>query len=76
MPHDVEVEGNVFLMEGAKYEKYSLGKAENIVIDGQLVPETKGERPAPPPLPLLIPMDVEGKLGVDKRNRLSKSPLQ
>ena len=72
MPHDIEVEGNVFLMEGAKYEKYSLGKAENIVIDGTLVPETKAERPAPLPLPLLVPMDAEGELNISEREPMSK----
>lgn len=73
LPHDIEVEGNVFLMEGAKYEKCSSGKAENIVIDGQLVPETKADRPAPLPLPLLIPMGAEGKLGIGHRKRVSNS---
>jgi len=74
MPHDIEVAGNIFLMEGAKYKKCSVGKAENIVIDGQLVPETRVERPAPAPLPLLVPMDAEGKLGIGKRKAVSSPP--
>ncbi len=66
MPHDIKVEGNVFLMEDAEYEKYSIGKAENVMIDGKLIPETRADRPAHP-LPLLVPMDAEGKLGVNHR---------
>ena len=54
MPHDIEVEGNIFLMEGTKYEKCSVGKAENIIIDGEIIPETKADRPAPSPLPRLV----------------------
>ena len=72
MPRDIRVERNVFLKEGAKYEKYSLGKAENIVIEGELVPKTKATRPAPPPLPLLVPMDAQGKLGISKRKPAPK----
>ena len=67
MPHDIRVERNVFLKEGAKYETYSLGKAENILIEGELAPKTKAKRPAPPPLPLLVPMNSAGKLGIGKR---------
>jgi len=72
MPHDIRVERNVFLTEGANYERYSLGKAENAVIEGELVPKTKANRPAPPPLPLLVPMDAEGKLGISKRQPAPK----
>jgi len=73
MPHDVEVRDNVFLMpEGAKYEKCAVGKAENIVIDGRLVAETRADRPAPPPLLRLVPMDAEGKLGTGRPRSLSK----
>jgi len=72
MPHDIEVEGNVFLMEDAKYEEYSVGKAENIVIDGELVPETKADRMAPPPLPLLVPMDAEEELQISEREPVAK----
>ena len=73
MPHDIQVEGNAFLMpEGAEYEKCRLGKAENIVVDGELVPETRAQRQAPPPLPLLVPMDAERKLGIDKRKPAAK----
>lgn len=68
MPHDVEVAENVFLMpENVRYEKCSLGKAENIVIDGKLAPETRTQQPSPPPLPLLVPMDADRKLGISRR---------
>ena len=63
MPHDIEVKGNVFQMkEGVEYEKVQVGKAENIVIDGKLVPETKVERPALPPIPRLQEMGEDGVL--------------
>lgn len=65
--HHIQVEDNVFLMEGAKCEKYSIGKAENIVIDDELVPETKADRPAPPSFPLLVPMDLEGEIKIGER---------
>ena len=75
MPHDIVVESNVFSTEGAKYEKVHLDKAENIVVDGRLIPETKAERPAPQPIPLLTPMDAEGKLGISRRaESLKPSP--
>ena len=67
MPHDIRVEGNTYVAEGAKYEKHSVGKAENVTLDGQLVPSTNAERPAPPPLPQLVPMDAEGRLGIRER---------
>lgn len=69
MPHSIKIENNVFAAEGAKYEKCSIGKAENIVIDGELVPKTKTDRPAPP-LPLIVPMNAEGKLEIGKREQL------
>ena len=73
MPHDVEVAENVFLMpENVKYEKCSLGKAENILIDGRLIAETKAPRRAQSPMPLLVPMDVDGKLGISRRKSVSK----
>ena len=76
MPHDIEAKGNVFLMpENVKYEKCSRGKAENVVIDGKLVSETRVRRPAPPPLPLLVPMDADGKLGIRQRKPASKPPF-
>jgi len=62
MPHNIEIEDNVFLMkEGIKYEKYSLGKAENITIDGKLAPKTRAERP-PLPIPRLQEMGEDGIL--------------
>jgi parallel beta helix pectate lyase-like protein len=72
MPHDIKVEDNVFLTQDAKYETYSIGKAENIIINGRLVAKTKVRRPAPGPLPLLMPMDVEGKLGIGRRKPVAK----
>ena len=63
MPRDIQVEDNVFVMdEGVKYEACRVGKAENIVVDGELVPETEIERPTPRPLPRLVPMDTDGKI--------------
>jgi hypothetical protein len=62
MPHNIEIEDNVFLMkEGIKYEKYSLGKAENITIDGRLAPETRVKRPLLP-IPQLQEMGEDGIL--------------
>ena len=73
MPHDVIVRDNDFVMkEGVKYEKCSVGKAENIVVDGKLIPETKTNRPAPGAIPLLTPMDAKGKLGRGSRRSGSK----
>jgi len=73
MPHDIQVEGNVLLMpEGVKCDKCSLGKAENILIDGKLIAETKAPHRAQSPMPLLLPMDAEGRLGISKRKSVSK----
>jgi hypothetical protein len=63
MPHDIQVAGNTFedvgdhvfaegvLAESAEHKniaKYRLGKAENVTVEGKLVPETKAVgRPAP-----------------------------
>ena len=69
MPHNIDIENNVFLMkEGAKYEKYSLGKAENITIDGKLIPTTVVERPLLP-IPMLQEMDEDGILRWQKDRR-------
>jgi len=62
MPHNIQIKDNVFLIkEGVKYEKYSLGKAENITIDDKLVPKTRVERP-PLPIPQLQEMGEDGIL--------------
>jgi len=62
MPHNVRVEDNVFDMKpGVTYQKCKVGKAENITIDGKLVPETKTSRP-PPPMPALREMSEDGIL--------------
>jgi len=68
MPNHIWIYDNTFIMpEGAKFERYRIGKAENIFIDGKLVPKTKSDRPAPKTMPLLIPMDATGKLGIGER---------
>ena len=73
MPHDIQVEGSVLLMpEGVKCDKCSLGKAENTLIDGKLIAETKAPHRAQSPMPLLVPMDAEGRLGISKRKSVSK----
>jgi len=57
MPHDIVVEGNVFVADGAKLEEYQVGKAENIMIEGELVAGTRVERQGPPrALPRLAPL--------------------
>ncbi|OQW97015.1 MAG: hypothetical protein BWK77_02915 [Verrucomicrobia bacterium A1] len=78
MPHDIEVAENTFLNVGdqafadgvileesapaGKAVKYVLGQAENITIEGQLVPETQKEGTVPPPIPWLQEMGEEGVL--------------
>jgi hypothetical protein len=57
-----------------KYDKCSLGKAENILIDGKLVHETKVPHRAQSPMPHLVPMDAEGRLGIGKRKAVAKPP--
>jgi len=62
MPHHVAVGSNVFDMpEGAAFEECSIGKAENVTVDGTLIPETQTDRPAPP-IPRLQPMGDDGVL--------------
>ncbi|MCX7049768.1 MAG: right-handed parallel beta-helix repeat-containing protein [Candidatus Sumerlaeota bacterium] len=76
MPHDVQVADNTFESAGGRVftdaivaesaeipniSKYRLGKAENIMVEGRLIPETKVERPAPP-IPHLREMDADGAL--------------
>ncbi|MCK4283681.1 MAG: right-handed parallel beta-helix repeat-containing protein [Candidatus Brocadiae bacterium] len=68
MPHDVEVQGSVFVSQGAEPEKYRIGRAENIIIDGQLVPQTRSGDRAQAPMPRLVPMDAEGILRVARRD--------
>lgn len=61
MPHDILVAENVF--EGLKdSEKRQVGQSENITIEGKLLPETRNDTGPAPSIPLLIPMDAEGKL--------------
>jgi len=63
MPQDIDVRENAFLQqEDAKYEKHLVGKAENIAINGKLVPETKVERPAPSAISRLQEMGEDGVL--------------
>ena len=62
MPHHVEVGGNRFEMEeGVSYQPCSVGKAENITVDGHLVPETRADRAAPA-IPRLQAMGRDGVL--------------
>jgi len=69
MPHNIEVRNNIFQMgKGVKYQKCSVGKAENITVDGKLVPETKTDRPAPA-MPRLEAMGRDGVLRWKKRGR-------
>jgi len=81
MPHDIEVKDNVFLMrEDVKYEKCSLGKAENITIEDKLVPETRVKRTAPT-IPWLQEMGEDGVLRWredqrrKKQHKVGKNPL-
>lgn len=74
MPHDIQVTGNAFLgpfQTSASHShehwlpvKYDVGEAENISIDGALVPATRRDRPAPPPIPRLREMDDAGVMAV------------
>lgn len=65
MPHDIQVAENTFEAAGGRaftdaivgesaetpnVSKYRLGKAENITIEGTLIPETRKERGAPAPI--------------------------
>ncbi len=72
MPNNIRISGNTFvgsfaegvLPDGEEHAlpaKYRLGKAENITIEGQMLPETRGER-KPPPIPKLEAMDDDGIL--------------
>ena len=67
MPNNILVEANVFLPEGAKYQRYRIGKAENIFLDGQLVQSTKSQRPAKIEMPRLEPMGTNGRLRLSTR---------
>lgn len=76
MPHNIQVEGNIFQMpKDVKYQKYSLGKAENITIDGKLAPKTRVERPALP-IPRLQEMGEDGILRwrEDRRQKGTGAP--
>ncbi len=62
MPNNIVVSGNVFEMPpGAAFERCKIGKAENITVDGKLIPSTKTNR-RPPPMPRLEPMGEDGVL--------------
>jgi len=78
MPHDIEVADNTFVNVGnqvftdnvfqsdtappAKAAKYVVGQAENITIEGQVVPGTRRDKNPPPPMPRLQEMDENGIL--------------
>ncbi|MBE3099169.1 MAG: right-handed parallel beta-helix repeat-containing protein [Planctomycetes bacterium] len=77
MPRDIQVSDNTFQdvgervfgdgivgasAEHVKIAKYRLGKAENITIDGKVVPETRVEGRTPPAVPRLQAMGADGVL--------------
>ena len=74
MPRDIVIADNTFvgpfeegvLAESAEHKqpaKYRLGKAENVTIDGKVVPETRVEgRPAPRAVIRLQEMREDGVL--------------
>ena len=65
MPHDIQIRENYFLdFQDKKIQRFAIGKAENIAIDGQVVPETRVEtrRAPPPPMPRLQEMEDDGIL--------------
>jgi len=71
MPHDILIGENTFV--GLKEnEKHQVGQAENITLGGQVLPDTRKDRGPPPPLPLLIPMGADGKLGIGQRAPMQK----
>ena len=61
MPHDIQVGQNTFVDLQEK-EKYVIGKAENIAIEGQLLPETRRDRGPSPTMPRLRQMGEDGVL--------------
>ena len=73
MPHDIEVAGNTFV-ELQEKEKHRVGQTENITIEGELVPETRKDRGAPPPIPWLQEMDAEGVLRWGEERPVHSSP--
>ncbi len=78
MPHNIDVRENTFVNAGdqvfvdgvlksesgraATAVKYVVGQAENITVEGKLVPETRNERGPSPPIPRLQEMDQNGLL--------------
>lgn len=69
MPHNIAVGENVFEMkEDVKYEQCTLGKAENITVDGRLAPETRTDRPAPA-MPRLQETGEDGVLRWHEKRR-------
>lgn len=87
MPHDIEVSDNVFIdvgdrvfadgviPESAEHQaaaKVRIGQAENITVDGELLPETRKEGGAPPPIPCLQEMGEDGVLRWRERPKAPK----
>ncbi|MBM4018845.1 MAG: hypothetical protein FJ288_11035 [Planctomycetes bacterium] len=77
MPREIQVSDNTFQDAGdrvfgdgivgesaehAKIARYRLGKAENVTIDGKVVPATRVEGRTPPPFPRLQAMGDDGVL--------------
>ena len=69
MPNNIRIEGNTFQAKaGIKYSRYSIGRAENVWIDGERVESTKGGRAAPA-IPRLKAMAADGVLRWRVRER-------
>jgi hypothetical protein len=64
MPHSIQVADNVF-EDLEESERYSVGRAENITIEGELLPETRTDRDAAV-IPWLQEMGEDGVLGCDE----------
>ncbi len=65
MPNNIIIANNRFFGLSEE-QRYLIGKAENVVIEGRLLPETKSAR-RPPAMPLLREMDAQGRLGIGTR---------
>ncbi|MCG2678820.1 MAG: carboxypeptidase regulatory-like domain-containing protein [Kiritimatiellae bacterium] len=72
MPHDIEITENTFL---GVDQKYDVGKAENITIDGKVLPETRKEGPPAPPILRLSEMSEDGILKYSPQPRATASGI-
>jgi hypothetical protein len=63
MPHYIRVGDNQFDFSVSTFDKYELGVAENIWIEGEIVPETDNPNGYPEPaIPRLLQMGANGVL--------------